>query len=738
MDSPFHQTRMSQPLEGETGSIDIGAILGSLWRAKVPLALTGLLAGAATYAMVSQVEPSYRAASQVMLDPRQQLMIDDANIIPQLTLSEAVMASEVAVLKSNLLADRVARELDLAARPEFNADLLPPAWSDRARDWAKSWVMARLGRDAPEAPLPDPAQAEAMRAAAVTRALQERLEISHDGVSYVISIGASSTDPVLAAAIANATAGAFIAQQVEQRGQATDQATRWLDQRVADLRGQVEAAEAAIARFKAGNLVLEGSTQEAASQQLLDLATQVSQARARNAAATARYEQARALSDAGDPGAVANIAESEVIAALRAQRAELQRTIRQAAELYEPRDPRLTRARAELAELDRQILAETGSYIEGLRSTAEISAVELKNIEDNLLAMESRLLNLSQSAIELRQLEREADAVRDVYESLLARLKETRAIEKIHAPDARIVAQAEIPEDPSAPRPGLLAALGAVLGTMSGVGVVLGRQLWRRFYLSPGELEAATGLPVLAELPKLRGRPEQILAGLLARPQSLFAERVRDLRSALDLRAGGRTHKVVMLTSARAGEGKSTVALALARVASLAGKKVVVVDGDLRRPALNAVARPAPGGDLASVLIGGGDYFQAIVRAETAGFDLLPTARSNPKAADALAQPGFARLIARLREDYDLVLIDTPPVLAIADARTIAAQSDITLMVVRPDRTDAESLRQALASMGQGPLGDFYAASRSPVAGFVLTMQSDARLRRRGGAGYYG
>lgn len=732
MNGPLHQTRIMAQ-ESEADLIDIGALLGSLWRAKVPLALAGLLAGAATYALVSRVEPTYRAQAQVMLDPRQQLMINDENLIPQLTLSESVMASQVAVLRSNLLVERVAQDLDLAARPEFNPALVPPSLLSNAKAWIKGSLGLGQGREAPA----DPAKTESIRAAAVVRELQNRIGVAQDGISYVISISASSTDPELAAAIANTTANAFIAQQIEQRTAATEGATRWLDQRVTDLRAQVEAAEAAIAEFKANKLVLEGSTQEAASQQLLNLATQVSEARARQAATSARYDQARTLSEAGDLNAVASVADSAVIATLRTQRAELQRTIRQLSELYEPSDPRLTRARAELASLDDQILTETGSYIEGLRGAAEISAVELKNLEDNLLALEARILDLSQSAIELRQLEREADAVRDVYESLLARLKETRAIEEINVADARIVSRAEIPANPSAPRPGMLGALGAVLGVVAAAGFVLGRELWRRLYRSPAELEAATGLPVLAELPKLRGKPEQILAGLVANPQSSFAERVRDLRSALDLSAGGKAHKVVMLTSARPSEGKSTAVLALARITSLAGKKVIVVDADLRRPALNAVARPAPQGDLASILLGGGDWRQAVVRAEGAGFDILPTAAANARAADALALPAFDRLIDSLRTEYDLVLIDTPPVLAISDARTIAAKADMTLLVLRPDRTTAEAIRQALANLGHGPRSDRYAASRPQIAGFVLTMQSDARLRRLGGD-YYG
>lgn len=726
----FHQAKATTQ-EGETSTIDIGALLSVLWRAKFSVAMVGLLAGAATYALTSWVEPTYRTMTQVMLDPRQQLMINDQSVIPQLTLSEAVMASEVAVLRSNILLERVAQELGLAARPEFNSALLPPSVLSRLKDWIKG--LLDLG-PVPDEPL-DPARAQAARDAAVVRELQDRIGVSQDGLSYVISISASSTDPELAAAIANTTASAFIAQQIEQRVSSTTQATMWLDQRVVDLRAQVEAAEATIAAFKSKNLVLEGSSQEAASQQLLDLASQVSDARARNAAASARYDQARALIEAGDLGAVASVAESPVISALRAQRSELQRTIRQYSELYEARDARLTRAQAELAGLDAQILAETDTYVDSLRGAAEISAVEVRNLQDNLLDLEGRILDLSKSAIELRQLERESDAVRDVYESLLARLKETRAAEEINVADARVVARAEIPANPSAPRPGMLGALGAALGGVAAAGLVISRELWRRLYRSPAEIEAATGLPVLAELPRMRGRPEKILAGLVACPQTPFAERVRDLRSALDLRSGGREHKVVMLTSAMPAEGKSTVALALARIASLAGKKVIIVDADLRRPSLAVIARPAPGADLAAILLSGVDWRQAVVRAEAAGFDLLPTATANAKVADALALPAFARMIASLRAEYDLVLVDTPPVLAISDARIIAAHADMTLMVLRPDATGAEAIQKSLANLGHGSRGD-YEAPRPQIAGFVLTMQDEARLRRLGGDYY--
>lgn len=730
MNGPLYQAR---PLAGDPEIVDLGAIFGVLWRAKVPLALAALLSGAAAYALASRITPSWEATAQVMLDPRQRVAIDNAGLVPELTLSDSMMASEVAVMRSNLLLERVAAELDLAAAPEFNPALAAPSPVDTAR----SWIRDRLGlaaapaEVAPEGSVESSAQdagADATRAA-VLGALQRRLDIEQDGASYVISVEATAKDPALAASIANATANAFIDQGLEQRVAATDRATGWLDQRVADLRGQVEAAEAAIARFKSGNLVLEGSSQEAASRQLLDLATQVSDARARHAAASARYEQARAASETGDGEALASLATSPLIVALRGQRAEQQRAAGQLADVYGSNDARVARARADLADLDGQIAAETASYVAGLKNAAEIAAVELSNLEASLLAMEARLLELSNSSIELRQLEREADAVRDVYESLLARLKETRAIEETSIPDARLIARADVPTEPASPNVKLLAALGAIGGLGAATGFAFLRDMRRRVYRSSGELEAATGLPVLAELPRLRGRKDERLPALLAAPHSRFAERMRDLRSALSLRPGRDARKVVMLTSAQPGEGKSTVAAALAQVASLAGRRTILVDGDLRRPSLAAIAPPAPQSDLASVLLAGTEWRDAVVRRAPCGFDVLPNAGPNAKAADALALPAFARLIEALKAEYDLVVIDTPPVLAVSDARTIAAFADSVLLVVRADRTPVEAVGQALASLGHGRR-DLYDAPRARVAGFVMTMQRSGDRRR--------
>ena len=728
MNAHFQPANVGMPPESDAGSIDVGGLLGAVWRAKFLIGLAGVLLGTATYMLVSASAPVYKTFSQIMLDPGQRVTVTEQDLVPQIPLTDAVVASEVAVLNSNLLLERIVRDLGLESMPEFDRSMLPPSLVAVL----KGKLKQRLGIVDPPSPAVDPAQAEDMRMAAVVRELQSRLSIGQAGISYVIYITASSIDPVLAAQIANHLADGFIAYRTEQREAAVARATRWLDERAEDMRAQVAKAEDAIAELKSKNLVLEGATEQAATQQLVTLSSQVSDARARRAVASARYEQAKELSDAGDLNAIANIANSSIIVTLLSGRADLQRSIRQDEALYERNDPRLTRSQAALSGLNAQIDQEAKTYVEGLRSSMEILNEEVKNLEESLLETESRALELSKSSIALHQLEREANAVRNVYEGLLARLKETRALEEMNIPDATVVSRADIPARASAPRPGMLGAIATILGMAGVAGIVIARELWRGFFRGSEEIEAATGLPVLAELPRLRGRPEKVLARMAAKPRSVLSERIRDLRSALDMRGESGKGKTIMIGSAFAGEGKTVVTLALAKTESLAGRKVIVVDADLRHPPLRSLVEHAKRSDLAGVLRRDVPYREAIVSLEGSGFDILPAAGKDPADADAVALPSFARLIEALRMEYDLVLIDTPAGLTVSDSRTIALVVDTILLVVRPRRTPARNIQRMLADLGHGAHG-INETLRAKVVGLVLTGQDRRAIRRRTG-----
>lgn len=734
MNNPIHSGSISRHVSDDAGFIDMSEILGIVWRKKLRIFLGMLLGGAVAYTLVSRIEPTYTATSQVILDPRYSFMADMTSSIPSLTLSDSVVSSETSILRSNLLLARVVETLNLQAVPEYNPGLVP---SDTTETFGVTSIFGSAPSlegsnetllDYPVTNSLTPGSASDPLQAAIIRQLQGNLSVVKEGISYVISITAASKDPDLAAAIANTIADAYIERQAEMSRSAMEGTTNWLDDRVGDLGAQVATAENAVEAYKAENLSLEGGSNESFSQQIVDLIGGLAEARARQVSAQARYEQINDILEARGVAAAAAVSQSPLIDTLRAQRADLQRQNADLANIYDASDPRMGRARADLLSLDHEIAAETRRQVDRLRSDAEVVSREVASLEDSLQQMETRSLELAKSGIQLRQLEREATATRDVYESMLGRLRETKAIEEVKVSDAQIIARASPPVAPSAPSKGLLTALGVMLGGAVIIGFVFLRELRSPRYRTTRELSADTGLPVLTALPRIGSKdPARRLANLILNPQSDYAERIRRLRNELLRQCEKKGVKSIMLTSALSGEGKTTTVLALAHVASLMSKRVIVIDADLRRPSLGSLISVPREFDLAAVLAGEAKVKDAIVenavvRNMPLGFDILPTWKPNYSAAELLSQPCFREMLHELERDYDLVLIDAPPTLSVSDASVISAIAGLTVIVARAERTPAAAVREAVMHLRSNTATSERGSGR--IAGAVLTMQN--------------
>ena len=317
--------------------------------------------------------------------------------------------------------------------------------------------------------------------------------------------------------------------------------------------------------------------------------------------------------------------------------------------------------------------------------------------------LESELRQQGEDLLELEQLQREAAASRRVYELFLARLKETAGQLGIQQAESRILSPAVVPEGPSSPRPRLVLTVAAALGlTLGGISVLVAEARDLR-YREAAQLERDTGLPVLGQLPRFRqAGGAGLLRELDSRPASPEAEAVRNLRTAL-LAAHGAGSRMLAITSALPGEGKTSLSLALAHSVSGLGRRVLLVEADLRRPGVSTLLGIGrSGAGLVEVIGGGTGLKQALIRPENGAFDLLAAGSGTDRAggrgspADLFGSAGFARLLRQLPARYDLVIFDTPPVLAVSDALAIGRQLDGVLLAVRWGATGREALKGSL------------------------------------------
>lgn len=701
--------------------------------AGITVVLTALVALA-----VSQMTPLYTGETLVLLDRQKMQVVDMEAVMSGLSPDSAAVDSEVEILRSRDLARRVVEKLALVGDPELNSALREPSplrWVSPV--WLLKRGMAALSSSNMEGPASE-AEIADRQTESVVDAVLARTEVARRTTTFVISISFTSEDPAKAARIANAIADAYVLDQLEAKFDATRTANAWLSERLGELRTQVTDAERAVAIYRSEHGLEESSGVTVSEQQLSELNAQLILARAALAEAQAKYNRARQLrARGGSVESVADVLQSGTISSLRQKQAELAREKADLSAKYGPRHPAIVNIEAQQGDIGRQISAEVSRIIESLANNVSVAETRVSALRDNLNQIKGETGADNQALIQLRELEREAAATRAVYEAFLNRFKETTGQQGLQTPDTRIISQAVVPQAASYPRTTLFVGLGFVLSLMLGCGVAFLLEHFDNGLQTARDIEQHLHLPHLVSLPATpaekgpggKAMPPQDY--LIARPLSAFSESLRSLRSALQLSNVDNPPKIILFTSALPGEGKTTTAVSFARAAAASGLKVALVDCDLRHPSVHrafGLGRPEEG--LVELLAERLELGAVIVKDEKSELDIIPVATGTANPPDVLGSAQMKLLLQRLRDDYDLVVLDSAPVLPVSDSRVLSRLADETVFIVRWNETPRDAAQSALRELR---LFD------AKIAGAVLSIVDTAKQARYGygDGGYY-
>jgi capsular exopolysaccharide synthesis family protein len=564
------------------------------------------------------------------------------------------------------------------------------------------------------------------------------MTISPKGRSRVIVVEFTSENPSTAAEIANTHADLYIIEQLEVKFEATRRATAWLNERVAGLRDKVRETERAAETFRQKSGLLEGRGEGVTltSQELSELTTQLILARTARAEAGARLQQVRELvSSASSVDSAAEVLESLLIQRLREQEAEVERKVAELSVEYGERHPTMINARAEVRDLRNKIQTEVNKIVKGLENEVGVMRVREATLRASLEDMKKRAAKANKASIQLRALEREATANRTLLETFLARFKETSAQEDLNAQtaDARIISLAEVPDKPSFPKKRLMIALAFVGSTIIGLMLVFTIEQLDAGFRSGEQIERVTGVPVLGLVPILSGlgrigtSPETYI---VEHPTSAFGESIRTLHTSILLSRVDDPPKSILITSSLPKEGKTVIAACLARLRGKAGQKVVVVDADMRHPNIHRVFGVPLQPGLTELLAGEATFEEVVRKDEATGAHVIAAGRPVPNPPDLLASEQMKRFLGALTKAYDLVVFDSPPVVAVSDARILSNAVDMTVFVVRWADTRREVVGQGLKQI---------AMSGGHLAGVVLSLVNAKKHARYGygDSGYY-
>jgi len=720
-----------------------------LWfRRKLILAIT-IFVAAIGYIQVNEIKNIYTATSTLMVGLPEQRVIDIKSVVND-NASNNGAEGEIEVLRSRVLAAKVIKRLNLLSNPEFNPSLQKPEKGLfdflrylNPRTWIPvSWKKAikeALGQEtervvAPSTPQEKEEQEQRQQVSTATDILLGSLELEQVGYSNVIKIKVRSLDPKTAARIANDLPEAYILDQLESKFEATEKANNWLTEQLGDLQSKVVESERAVEMFRQEHGLTETSGTNLLDTQLSELNSQLIIARAEKAEVDARLAQLQRLLERGGQGVetASEVLSSALVQQLRTQEAQALSRISELSVEYGPKHPRMLQAKAELSEIRERIHTEVERIAKGLEHDAEFAATRVASLEDSLSVAQGKTGEQNKEAIQLRSLQREATANKTLYETFLNRFKETSSTQGLETSDARIISQAEVPGGPSYPNRNQLLADYIMIGFFGACSLVLALQLLNPGLMSPEQVHQVLHEFVIGVIPMLQGK-ELLHDYVLEKPNSPMAEAIYSLKFSLDLSDPDHPVKAVVVTSSVPEEGKTSLAIALARAVAAPGKKVIIVDGDMRRSSvgkrLGLKTKHKGLSDL--IVTQDADLSEFILRDEKGGVDYLPPGTAKyANASDIFASHRMLDIIDILKYSYDLVVIDTPPVMAVADARIIGRVADKTVFVVRWDKTPRKVARAALEQLRRAEVS---------VAGVVLQQVDLKRYGRLGygDSGYY-
>ncbi|MFU1478519.1 polysaccharide biosynthesis tyrosine autokinase [Roseovarius sp. C7] len=681
-------------LSRDADEIDLGQLLGTLWRGKHWIAIAAavaLLIGG-YYAFVKAV-PIYTSSATVALESRQDQVMDIESVVSGLGGDQSSINTEVEVLRSRGLLEKVVKALDLTNDPEFNAELRPR--STFSIGGLLSLFRSDDGEETPERRVLD----------AVIDELASKVAISNIRNSYVFKITVNTENPEKSARIANTLAEMYIQDQIAVKFEKTAHATEWLSDQVSTLRIDLENAETELKSFSSSTDLISAEGLFALNRQLKDLRDRKSNLTEAIAAQKAEVVSLETV-DGLSPEEKAQRTDDSTLSRLAE---DIRRGVEGAEDAFETQYAiALTRAQQEL-----------------LRLQAQFDAVDTSIVELN-----QRIETQSSELVRLQQLEREAQANGLIYEAFLGRLKETSVQQGIQQADSRMLSQAVVPLNPSAPRKPLILALSLILGAMVGAAAVLVREMSQNTYRVAEALERSTGYTVIGQIPTIPSRKRaNVLQYLTDKPNSAAAEAVRNLRTSLLLANIDTPPRLIMSTSSVPGEGKTTQSISLAQNLSGLGKKVLLVEGDIRRRVFSEYfdIHDKPG--FLSVLSGEASLADAVTFNDQLQADILLGETSKVNAADLFSSDTFAQFLKVLREAYDYVIIDTPPVLAVPDARVIGQQVDAIIYTVKWDSTTHRQVNDGLKSLESVNL---------KVSGLVLGQIDQRGMKRYGYGDSYG
>ncbi|MET3438021.1 polysaccharide biosynthesis tyrosine autokinase [Sphingomonas sp. 1185] len=607
--------------------------------------------------------------------------------------------TQYGLLRSRILAERVANQLHLIDDPAFFARF-------KDQDDSKSAFHLINNRY--------PANGHAERQRVAAEILLKHVGIDPQRLSRLVNIAFTSSDPTFSAKVANAWAENFIRTNLDRKVQATAYGRDVLSAQLAQLKEKLDQSQRQLVNYASAqkiiNLPAQNSGTGTGSAERSIVADDLAALNASLAEATAERIQAEAkFQQAGRAGASPQALTNTAISGLRQRRAELAAEYQRMMIQFEPNYPSAKALRSQIDQLDQSIAREESRVSSSLNSDYRQAEQRERDLRAKVDSLKSQYLDMRRRSIQYNIYQQEVDSNRALYDGLLNRFKEIGVAGGVGVNNISIVDSADVPQKPSSPRLLLNLAISILSGFVLGVVLAFGLEQLDESIVDPAEVERRLGLPLLGSVPKVSN----------VTPRDALLDRKSDIVDAylavhtnLCFTTEHGVPRSLSVTSTRPAEGKSTTALALAAMLARTGRQVILVDGDMRSPSVHTLGGVSHDAGLSNFLAGDDRIDHLIFRMDDLNIAAMTSGPIPPNAAELLTSNRLALLISELLKRYDNVVIDSPPVMGLADAPLIGGRVEGVIYAVESHGIRSTLVRTAISRL---------LAANAHIVGGVLT-----------------
>lgn len=673
--------------------IDLRRYFSVVGRAKWRILLLALLITVFTVVIVLNMRPVYSAKATLLIEAQQAKAVKIEEVYGMNSSQQEYYLTQFEILKSRSIAETVIDKLGLAASDEFKME---PSITDKLKEW-----IPALNEDQSKV---DPVAKRAADREKLVEAFMKRLSIEPVRKTQLVSISFEAYDAQLAADVANAIGDAYIDSQLEAKMGITQKANAWLGGRLGELRMRLDESEKSLQAFRVREGLIDVSgVRSLGSQELERLGVEITQARSKKAQIDSfvRVVNQYGANNIDRLESLQEITAHSGIQNVKIELVQAERKVSELSKVFGPKHPKLIGAKSELATVQENLRNQIKQLIDGMKDEADTVSQNLAALEAEMARSKGTYQDLSGKEAEYQRLQREVETNRQLFDTFMARQKETEVTSDFNSAIARFTDRAMATSEPVKPKRKIIVVLAFVGALMFGVVIAFVQESLNDTIKTTQDIEQQLQQRALGMMPHVAGKLTLAEANRLffSTEQRQFSESVRSVRTSVSLLGIERPIQVLAVTSSVPEEGKSTVSSNLSFALGQLDK-VLLIDADMRKPTIaKRFGLPAFQVGLANYLAGTESLDDCIVRDEVSGIDVMSAGTIPLNPLELLSSTRLAELIAQFRGRYQRIVIDTPPVHAVSDALVISQLVDAVIVVVKADQTRSGLVKHSLASL---------------------------------------